>query len=80
MMAVGSFKKITGTAWPPVSSTTRSRQYHPKPAARIVRPVPNAEIWIGSEWLGTAGSPESSTHCQNVLEREVRLKSPTAAD
>ena len=34
-----------------MASTIRFHQYDFNPAARIVRPVPNAAIWIGNEWL-----------------------------
>lgn len=57
MTAVGSFKKVAGTALAARGEHDQISAVQFKPAAQIVRPVPNAA------WLGTAGSPESSTRC-----------------
>jgi hypothetical protein len=50
MMAVGSFKKVAGTALAACGEHDQSSAESNQPAARIVSPVPNASIWIGNDW------------------------------
>jgi hypothetical protein len=66
MRAVSSFKKIAGTALSARGEHDQiSAVNQPCRANRASSAyLPNAAIWISNDWLGTAGSPESSTHCQ----------------
>jgi hypothetical protein len=82
MMAMGSFKKVVRTALAARGEHDQiSAVWGSNPAARIVRPVPNAAIWIGNEWIGTpehrkvrptAKTPRGGAHFTGLADNDWR--------